>query len=165
MCLMILVVAAGSLYTWASFSTSSSYLARQIIWRGGASVNDYQLFPSRTIANALPTFSFPRAPAANPSASALRTSSYADGNLDRYLAANQTTSFLVIKGGQLVYEGYFNGYTERSTVTSFSMAKSVLSALVGIAIEQRAIGSVHDPITKYLPELGQRDARFRAITI
>jgi len=166
--LTILVVAAGSLYAWASFSTSSSFLARQLIWsapRGGAQVNDYQLFPSRTIATASPTFSFPHAPATNPYTAALRTSSYADGNLAQFLAANQTTSFLVIKGGQILYEGYFNGYTEQSTVTSFSVAKSVLSALVGIAIERGAIGSVHDPITKYLPELAKRDARFGAITI
>jgi len=50
-------------------------------------------------------------------------------------------------------------------VTSVSVTKSVLSALVGIAIEQGAIGSVQDPITKYLPELAKRDARFGAITI
>ena len=173
LCLMtlvtIVVVAAGSLYAWASFSTSSSFLARQIIWsgpRGGAQVDDYLLFPSRTIATASPIFVFPQAPANNPYTSALRTSIYyADGDLAQFLAANQTTSFLVIKGGQILYEGYFNGYSEQSTVTSFSVAKSVLSALVGIAIKQGAIGSVHDPITKYLPELGKRDARFGAITI
>ncbi len=164
--LTIVVVAAGSYYAWAYCSTSSSVLARQIIWQPPANVDDYQRFPARTIATASPTFSFPRAPAANPYASALRTSTYyADGGLDQFLASNQTTSFLVIKGGQLVYERYFNGYSEQSTVTSFSVAKSVLSALVGIAIEQGAIGSVQDPITKYLPELAKRDARFGAITI
>ena len=96
----------------------------------------------------------------------MRTSLYyTDGGLPQFLASNQTTSFLVIKGGQILYEGYFNGYSEQSTVTSFSVAKSVLSALVGIAIGQGAIGSVQDPITKYLPELAKRDKRFGAITI
>ena len=165
--LTIVVVGAGSYYAWAYCSTSSSVLARQIIWQTPANVDDYQRFPAHTIATASPTFSFPRAPADNPYASALSTIRFEGGsqNLDQYLATNQTTSFLVLKGGQLVYERYFNGYTEQSTVTSMSVAKSVLSALVGIAIGQGAIGSVHDPITKYLPELAQRDKRFGAITI
>jgi len=163
--LTILVVAAGSLYAWAYFSTSSSVVARQLIWQTPANVDDYQRFPARTIATASPTFSFPHAPATNPYASALRTITYNEQNLPQLLAGSQTTSFLVIKGGQILYEGYFNGYTEQSTVTSFSIAKSVLSVLVGIAIGQGAIGSVHDPITKYLPELGKRDKRFGAITI
>src|SRR5271165_3411344 len=150
-CLAIVAVAVGSLYTWASFNTSSSFLARQLIWggpRGGAQVDDYKLFPSRTIATASPTFYFPKAPATNTYASALRSINMngKTQNLAQFLAANQTTSFLVIKGGQILYEGYFNGYTEQSTVTSFSVAKSVLSALVGIAIGEGKIGSVHDPI-------------------
>ena len=164
--LTIVVVSAGSYYAWAYCSTSSSVVARQSIWQTPANVDDYQRFPARTIATASPTFSFPRAPAGNPSTSALRTSLYyANGGLAQFLASNQTTSFLVIKGGQILYEGYFNGYSEQSTVTSMSVAKSVLSALVGIAIGQGAIGSVQDPITKYLPELAKRDKRFGAITI
>ena len=170
-CLGILVVAASSLYAWAYFSTSTSYLARLLIWAaptGGDTVDDYKLFPARTIANAPPTFFFQRAPAANPYAPVLRTIRFDDGetqDLAQFLASRQTTSFLVIKQGQILYERYFNGYTEQSTVTSFSVAKSFLSALVGIAIQEGAIGSVHDPITKYLPELGKRDTRFGAITI
>jgi CubicO group peptidase (beta-lactamase class C family) len=140
-------------------------VARQSIWQTPANVDDYQRFPTRTIATASPTFSFPRAPAGNPYTAALRAFSYNGQNLPQFLASNQTTSFLVIKGGQILYDGYFNGYSEQSTVTSFSVAKSVLSALVGIAIEQGAIGSVQDPITKYLPELDRRDKRFGAITI
>ncbi|MGO8946884.1 MAG: serine hydrolase domain-containing protein [Ktedonobacterales bacterium] len=114
-----------------------------------------------------PTFYFPKAPATNPYAPALRTVIVKGQtqNLAQFLADHQTTSFLVIKGGQILDEAYFNGYTEQSTVTSFSIAKSVLSALVGIAIGERKIGSVQDPITKYLPELAKRDARFGKITI
>ncbi len=64
--LTIVVVGAGSYYAWAYGSTSSSVLARQIIWQTPANVDDYQRFPARTIATASPTFSFPRAPAGNP---------------------------------------------------------------------------------------------------
>jgi hypothetical protein len=39
----------------------------------------------------------------------------------------------VIKDGQIRYEGYFNGYSRESIVTSFSVAKSFISALSGIS--------------------------------
>jgi CubicO group peptidase (beta-lactamase class C family) len=49
--------------------------------------------------------------------------------------------------------------------TSFSVAKSITSLLVGIAIEEGLIGSVDDPMTAYIPELAERDPRFSAITL
>lgn len=49
--------------------------------------------------------------------------------------------------------GYFNGYQHDSVQTSMSIAKSVLSALVGIAVGEGRIGSVDDSITRYVPEL------------
>ena len=81
------------------------------------------------------------------------------------LAASDTTAFLILRGDTLLYEGYFNGYDHDSTQTSMSIAKSVLSALVGIAIGQGRIGSVDDPITRYVPELLGRDRRFERITL
>jgi CubicO group peptidase (beta-lactamase class C family) len=45
------------------------------------------------------------------------------------------------------------------------VAKSFLSTLVGIAIDEGAIHSVTDPVTDYVPELAQRDARFDQITL
>jgi CubicO group peptidase (beta-lactamase class C family) len=74
-------------------------------------------------------------------------------NLEELLKSTQTTSFIVIKDDAIRYEGYFNGYHRDSIVTSFSMAKSVTSALIGIAIDEGHIGSVDDPVIYYLPEL------------
>jgi len=65
----------------------------------------------------------------------------------------------------LLYERYFNGYDETSVQTSFSMAKSFASALVGIAIDEGHIKSVDEPITNYIPELLEKDGRFESITI
>jgi CubicO group peptidase (beta-lactamase class C family) len=81
------------------------------------------------------------------------------------LSKTQTTSFIVIKDDKVVYERYFNGFDRQSVVTSFSMAKSFASTLVGIAIDKGMINSVDDPITTYLPELEHRDARFGQISI
>lgn len=73
--------------------------------------------------------------------------------LERFFKRTATTSFLVVKNDEIVYERYFQGADESSRLTSFSMAKSFVSALVGIAIEEGYIESVDDPITRYVPEL------------
>ncbi|HKH36250.1 MAG TPA: serine hydrolase, partial [Rubrobacter sp.] len=88
-----------------------------------------------------------------------------NGSLEDYLDASGTTAFLVVHDDKLLYERYFDGYDERSMQTSFSMAKSFASALVGIAIDEGYIKSVDEPITTYIPELLKKDRRFKAITI
>ena len=71
----------------------------------------------------------------------------------------------MIQNGAVKYENYFNNTRRDSIVTSFSVAKSFDSAMIGMAIQEGFIKSVDDPITTYLPELAQRDPRFKLITI
>jgi len=73
--------------------------------------------------------------------------------LDDLFRRTKTTGFIVVKDDSIVYERYFRGGCEDSLFTSWSVAKSFLSALIGIAIEEGHIDSVNDPITKYVPEL------------
>ena len=147
-------------------SAPSFYLTRTIFW-GESDYKDLQRFPARTIHNAPPVSHFDKLPADNPYASQIeaigRTSS--NGSLERYLQASGTTAFLVIHDDKLLYERYFNGYDQRSLNTSFSMAKSFASSLVGIAIDEGHIKSVDEPITNYIPELLKKDKRFKSITI
>jgi CubicO group peptidase (beta-lactamase class C family) len=142
------------------------YLTRAIFW-GESDYKDLEKFPARTIHNAPPTFRFDKLPADNPYASQIeaiaRDSS--NGSLEDYLDASGTTAFLVVHNDKLLYERYFNGYDETSVNTSFSMAKSFASALVGIAIDEGYIRSVDEPITNYIPELLEKDKRFKSITI
>ncbi|WP_411277497.1 serine hydrolase domain-containing protein [Gaiella sp.] len=85
--------------------------------------------------------------------------------LDELLDETGTLAFLVVHKDRLVYERYFGGSDRRTLETSFSVAKSFVSALVGIAIDEGVIGGVEDPVTDYLPELAARDPRFREITL
>jgi CubicO group peptidase (beta-lactamase class C family) len=136
---------------------------------GDASVLDYVLFSSRELNASQHPFQFQRAGEDERVAASLAVMEYAPGkrvgNVERFLTRSATTSFIVIKDDVVIYENYFNGYKRDSIVTSFSTAKSFDSTLVGIAIGEGKIGSVHDPITKYLPELATRDPRFAQITI
>lgn len=73
--------------------------------------------------------------------------------LGEYLHRQNVTGLLILKNGRVVYEYYGDGNTPSTLWTSRSVAKSVVSILIGMAIKEGLIASVDDPITRYLPEL------------
>lgn len=75
-----------------------------------------------------------------------------------------TNAILIIKDGKIVFERYLNQTSEDTHFISMSVAKSITSILVGMAINDGAIESVNDPIVKYIPELkgsGYKDVTIR----
>jgi len=72
-----------------------------------------------------------------------------------FIERTKTTSFIAIKDDVIVCEKYFQGYSPESMPTSMSVAKSLVSALVGIALEEGRIKSIDDAIDVYLPELSE----------
>jgi CubicO group peptidase (beta-lactamase class C family) len=74
-------------------------------------------------------------------------------DLGDYLRRQAVTGLLILENGRIAYEFYGSGNGEATLWTSRSVAKSVVSILVGMAIKEGLIGSVDDPIVRYLPEL------------
>jgi CubicO group peptidase (beta-lactamase class C family) len=70
-----------------------------------------------------------------------------------YMAAFRASGVLVIKDGQIVLERYGLGRGPNDRWTSFSVAKSLTSTLIGAAIKHGKIGGLGDPVTRYIPEL------------
>lgn len=68
------------------------------------------------------------------------------------LAKNDAVAFLVAKDGKLVTESYFDGYDAWSKTNSFSMAKTVVTLLTGIAIDEGYIENLNQPLIDFLPE-------------
>ena len=60
---------------------------------------------------------------------------------------------MVLKDGDIVYENYFQGTGPDDLRISWSVAKSYLSALVGILLDEGKIASLDDPVTQYAPQL------------
>ena len=73
--------------------------------------------------------------------------------LDDYLARTPTTGLLIARGDTILVERYQYGRTDRDRFTSWSMAKTVTSMLVGIAIAEGHIRSVDELAAAYVPEL------------
>lgn len=61
-------------------------------------------------------------------------------------------SLLIVKNGYLVGERYYNGCRADALVPVYSAAKSVTSALVGIAISEGFIDGIDQPIRDFFPE-------------
>jgi len=75
-------------------------------------------------------------------------------------------SMVTVKDGVIIDEFYHEGYDAESTFPFHSCSKSVTGTLIGIALNQRYIGSIDDPISKYLDKVNeQEDTHKRDITI
>lgn len=138
------------------------YVFRVIAW-GNSDSFDWQKFPAHSLKAAPVPFTFVEAPDDHVPAFFAQLAGV--DNWEVFLEENRTQAFIVIQDVTVLYEEYFNDTQRDSIVTSFSVAKSFTSALIGIAIDEGYINSVNDPITDYLPELAVRDSRFENITI
>ncbi|GAA0859175.1 serine hydrolase [Aliiglaciecola litoralis] len=74
-------------------------------------------------------------------------------NVQTFIEQSGTTGLLVIKDGNIVYEDYLRGNAQDRQHISWSMGKSFLSALFGIAIEEGYVKSIEQEVTEYVPEL------------
>lgn len=110
-----------------------------------------QVYPSRMIARGGPVR------ALLPAAHALGDVRYEiDGetyDLDGYLERNAVMGLLVLKDGRIAYEAYRKGTGETTRFVSWSVAKSMTSTLVGIALHDGAIASLAHDAQRYVPEL------------
>ena len=142
------------------FFVSNPQRARRALFMGtlfhGVDMTDEfahmdRLFPFRTVRTTEPEpLARTRAEIALP-----ETYRYAgeSRSLRDFLDETDTSGLIVLHDGKIVHEEYALGSSAETTWISWSVAKSFVSAMVGIALDEGLFGSVHDPITRYVPEL------------
>lgn len=117
-------------------------------------VDDPDLFPSRTIK------------CGTPQPWEKHTNYHSGAFSEKANKANSdlsTLGFIVIKDDSLVFEKYLNGHCETALSNSFSMAKSLLSVLVGCAIKEGKI-KLTDQVNTYLPEyIQEKDSALQVV--
>ena len=132
---------------------SSCHVVRFFIWNF-ADIHDYKKFPKTEMPEKGQPFVFftadKNAKARLPSQVKVKHKKY---DFHGFLEKTKTVAFIVIRNDTVLSEEYLKGYSQSSIVPSFSMSKSFVSMLLGIAIDEGAIKDVHEPITKYLPQL------------
>ncbi len=130
----------------------------RFVWYNFSDITDHKIFPSRPLPQSSAPFRF---------TDAHRNDSIGKVSLtilDSLIQANNSVAFLIIRNDSILFEKYYQGYEESSTVASFSAAKSYTSALVGAALADGLIKSVDEKIITYLPELKSKKD-FDKITI
>lgn len=124
------------------FISGKTYLYKAV-WYNFADIDDYKIFDNNII------------PANNPA----EWNTGIDYNkfqlTDSLKAIHERLSsvaFLIIKNDSIRYEQYWDGYSDSSLSNSFSMAKSITSILIGIAIDEGKIKSIDQPVGDFIPE-------------
>ncbi|MGQ1890887.1 serine hydrolase domain-containing protein [Thermophagus sp. OGC60D27] len=107
-------------------------------------IDDYKIFANRTIKTGVPV-------QWNVSQK-YNTVSLPDALTDSLTKYN-TVAFLVIQNDSILFEKYWGGYTDTTISNSFSAAKSIVSLLVGCAINDGYIKSLDEKVKDHLPWL------------
>lgn len=110
-----------------------------------------ELMPTTTLNAAAKAYEFPTGPAIElPATYQFRGREL---STQTFIEETDTSALLVIKQGQVRYEDYRLTGGREVNWLSMSVAKSFISALIGIAIGEGAIQSVLQPVTQYVPRL------------
>ena len=140
---IIIVLLIAALYV-----TDTDYLIKAVrtIYLTGhttAYLEDYQKFDNRTVENgtAQPW----------PIHKDYNTVSETE-KLQQWNTDLETVAFLIIKNDSIWFEKYFKGYGKDSKSNSFSMVKSMITAMLGKAISEGYIKSLDQPVGDFIPE-------------
>ena len=109
-----------------------------------------RMFPSRTISAAATPSPLQRAAS---EATLIYEIAGSRLTVDSYLDRHPVTGLLVAKGDTILFERYQYARTDRDRLASYSMAKTIVGLLVGIALAEGAIRSIDDPAETYVSAL------------
>jgi CubicO group peptidase (beta-lactamase class C family) len=110
-------------------------------------------FPKRHLVKSPTPFNFVNNALSFPVSHSINIDQTKWNSFEEFLEENETVAFLAIRNDTILYEKYFEDFQDDRPIPSFSIAKSFVSALVGCAIDEGYMGSVQDPVIKYVPEL------------
>lgn len=138
--LLLMLVVVSAVLFWPG-----NYYVRQALLHLMPKIDQYPIFENRVVKAGDPA-PLPYAPGVNERKVAPR--------FEEDFARYGTVAFVVLKNGQVWAEQYWEDYSDTSHSNSFSMAKSIVSLLVGCAIQDGYIRSVDQPVGDFLPEWG-----------
>ncbi len=110
----------------------------------------YKQYPSSTVHRSGSVYELPEQPRSLPETYIYNKETK---SIEDWIERTDTTGLIVIKDGTIVFEKYYEGNDKSTRTISMSVAKSFVSFLIGVALEDGVIGSLQDSVDKYVPEL------------
>lgn len=159
--LWILLILALILVVWTL--VAGPVTVYRVVTRGDTTIYDYRRFPGRALTASPVPFQFAVDLQEDKIPVSVQLEDREAMNLDELLESSRTLAFLVIQDDVILQERYLHGHSQSAISQVFSTSKSILSILIGTAIDDGLIGSVSDPVTVYVPEL--EAAGFGQVTI
>ncbi len=74
-------------------------------------------------------------------------------HVGKFLEKSQSSGLIIVKNDSIRFEEYFHPLTKNGKHISWSVCKSMISAMVGVAFREGFLNDIHDPIEKYVPSL------------
>jgi CubicO group peptidase (beta-lactamase class C family) len=150
-------VAMGCIKSLAVLATLAGLQActlTKTIVHNFADLDDHRIFANREVPRATQASRLRELRQEPPFMAALRVpdETGASWRLDDYLARTRTAAFVVLHEDRVVLERYARGYDPHSLLNSFSIAKSVMSVLVGIALDEGRIAGLDSTVASVCPE-------------
>ena len=121
--------------------TGNSYLYKAAYYQK-AGIEDYKFFENRKVYTGT-TIPIPEAKNYN--------KIKPDPTLRTILEKSKTVAYLVLVNDSVTYEEYWDSYNAESYSGSFSAAKSIISLLIGIAIDEKKIKNVDEKVSDFIP--------------
>ena len=153
-CVSIVVIVIAFI-TVSCLILSPTFVFR-LLRRLDSSVDDYRFFPARTISKSDCPYEYENSLDSGLENLILRyktaDNEETEAALADFVISTGTSSFIIIKEGKIIFEQYANGYERASINTSFSMAKSIVSLLLGKAVEDGYIDSEYQNISDFIHE-------------
>ena len=150
--LLVLIV----VFSVFALVSGKTYLFKAVIYNF-AKIDDYKHFTNNTVT---------AGPAQPWNIAAGYNKTVLPDSLKALLQDLKSVGLLMVKNDSIVYEQYWDGYTDSSLSGSFSMAKSITSLLIGVAIKEGKIKSVQQPVGDFLPEFATgANAKLRIIDL
>jgi len=125
----IYIVATGQFYVYKA------------LYYNFENIDDWEIFPSRKVATENPE-ELPKHKDYN--------TQTLKSNYIKWLEDYHSVAFVAIKNDSVIHEKYWKNYGPESMSNSFSMAKSIASVLVGIAVDEGKIKSIDEPVSNYI---------------
>lgn len=140
---LLLVVAFLALYFSGNIHLLKAIKSTYLVGKTGPTIDDYPKFVNRTVEakKGQPFVNYSKS-------TEIKLTTEEEKLFEKW----ETSSFVILKEGKVLFEKYWDGYTDKSLTNSFSMSKSFTSLCIGAAIKEGKIESTDQLVSDFLPE-------------